>query len=336
VIVRITNLGTDPDRIVAGLEYAAKSADGKEQALAVDLADPATGPVIEPGESLDRPFTVVPPELDGLKTMDLTIKAVSERGAAGHVAVHVSFHVDAPAPGEREVKPAGLSRLPFLTTGAEALGFDEAFGAYGEAFLLALIVLLVILALFLILALGRSTTKGEPAPEAPWPVERAMPAAFAGPGGLSETVHATPATVPPGARPQAADADAEADQLADVGDLGALMAAAQELAEPEPAAAPRPAPAAAALPTSAEPMRIRIEEVRHTPREPEAGQSVATEVILRNDGPSSATLRIALSIDGKPAAERTVQVPSRATKAVELPWTAGAGDNRVRIQAFPA
>jgi hypothetical protein len=264
--------------------------------------------------------------------MDLTIKATSERGAQGHVTIHVPFHVDVPVPGEREVKPAGLT---FLTNTAESLGFDAAFGSYGEAFLLALLVLLAILALFLILALGRSTTKGEPAPEAPWPVERAMPAAFAGPGGLAETVHARPAAAPSDALPPAGGAETE--QLAD---FGAMMAAAQELAEPEPASAAEPAPApfaaAAPLPTAAEPMRIRIEEVRHTPREPEAGQAVATEVILRNDGAASATLRIALSVDGKAAAERTVQVPSRATKAVELPWTAGAGDNRVRIQAFPA
>jgi hypothetical protein len=251
--------------------------------------------------------------------MDLSITAASERGAQDNVDVHVAFHVDAPVPGEREVKPAGLTRLPFLTTGAEALGFDGLFGSYGEAVVLAFLILLTILALFLLLALGRSTTKGEPAPEAPWPAERAMPAAFAGPGGVAETVRAT------GPPPQAAPAE-------DVpADFGALAAAAEQLATPEPA----PPVAAAPLPTAAEPMRIRIEEVRHTPSEPEAGQGVTTEVILRNEGPS-ATLRIALSVDGKPAAERTVQVPSRATKAVELPWTAGAGDNRVRIQAFPA
>jgi hypothetical protein len=80
---------------------------------------------------------------------------------------------------------------------------------------------------------------------------------------------------------------------------------------------------------------VRIEEVRHTPRQPTPGEGVRTEVILRNDGPA-ATLRIVLMVGGAQAAERTVQVASRATKAVELPWTAGPGDNRVRIQAFPA
>jgi hypothetical protein len=307
IVLRITNLGVD--------------ADGWQLSL---TSDPvlANSPVfiqaftpIDGGATADMTVQVSLADMQE-SVFALTFKVMTERGAE-HVAL-ATISINAPAPpppADREVKPAGLT---FLTAGAEALGLDDAFGSYGEAFLLALIVLLVLLAIFLLMALGRSTTKGEPAPEAPWPTERAMPAAFAGPGGISETVRASPAQ----SRPEE-DGEVPAD-------FGALMEAAETLAEPTPA----PAAVAAPLPTAAQPTRIRIEEVRHTPREPEAGQGVVTEVILRNEGPS-ATLRIALSVDGKPAAERTVQVPSRATKAVELPWTAGAGDNRVRIQAFP-
>jgi hypothetical protein len=248
----------------------------------------------------------------------VTVRATSTLG--GSSQAHVTVHIPAaatPPPTERAVKPAGLG---FLSKTAESMGLDDAFGSYAEAALLGLIVLLVIVAIFLLLAVGRTTMAAEAATVAPWPEDAPRPRtlAAAGPAGISETVRATPASSAPAATEPEDDA-------------GALAAL---LAEPAPEAAPLPA-VVAPLPTAATGARIRIEEVRHTPREPEAGQAVSTEVILRNEGPST-TLRISLSVDGKPAAERTVQVPSRATKAVELPWTAGAGDNRVRIQAFPA
>jgi hypothetical protein len=313
VRLQLTNDGLDPDEVEVTVGRPGASPVG------TNLTSPI---LLQPGASRTVTASLVFPAGEELPAgvTEFTFAAKSELGGSDVAVLRVTVPAaEAPPPAEREVKPAGLT---FLTSGAQALGLDDAFGSYGEAFLLALIVLLVILAIFLLMALGRSTTRGEPAPEAPWPAERAMPAAFAGPSGLSETVRATPAK--PAAEP---------DDTGGLADFGALAAAAEELAEPEEA--PAVAPVAKALPTAAEPTRIRIEEVRHTPREPEAGQRVVTEVILRNDGPA-ATLRIALGVDGKPAAERTVQVPSRATKAVELPWTAGAGDNRVRIQAFPA
>ncbi|MHB1262744.1 MAG: hypothetical protein ACYC2H_13635 [Thermoplasmatota archaeon] len=316
VVLRISNLGVDAD----GWQLSASSVPPLQDPPAFAQAfTPIAG-----GATAESTVEI------SLKDMDegavaLTFTVSSERGAKATAGTTITLDLPSSPPADRVVKPAGLT---FLTSGAEAFGFDDAFGSYGEAVLLALIVLLVILAIFLLMALGRSTTRGEPAAEAPWPVERAMPAAFAGPGGVAETVRGKPAATPP-----PAEGTGGGEVPEELADFGALMAAANESAEE-----PQPKPAAASatpLQTAAAPMRIRIEEVRHTPREPEAGQGVRTEVILRNEGPS-ATLRIALSIDGKPAAERTVQVPSRATKAVELPWTAGAGDNRVRIQAFPA
>ncbi|HUR25736.1 MAG TPA: hypothetical protein VM327_06970 [Candidatus Thermoplasmatota archaeon] len=319
VVLRITNLGLDPD--------------GWQLRVTSDppLADaPVFAQAFTPIDGGATAETTVPLSLAGMDEgpIVLTFTASSERGATATATTTITVDLPSSPPADREVKPAGLT---FLTPAAEAMGLDDSFGRYGEAFLLALIVLLTILAIFLLLALGRSTTKGEPASEAPWPAGAgATPAAFVGPGGLAETVRASPP------RSTAPSAPAESADGAPEGlmDFGALAAAAQgqDVEEaPPPESAARPAP----LPTAAAGARVRIEEVRHTPREPEAGQGVTTEVILRNDGPST-TLRIALSVDGKPAAERTVQVASRATKAVELPWTAGAGDNRVRIQAFPA
>ena len=316
ISLQLTNDGLDPDEVDFAVSRAGSSPIGTNLTKPFTLQPGATQVVtaamtLPPGEDLPPGVT------------EVTFAATSRLGGSDSAILRIQVPAEAaPPPAEREVKPAGLT---FLTSGAESLGLDDAFGSYGEAFLLALIVLLAILAVFLLMALGRSTTRGEPAAEAPWPADRAMPAAFAaGPAGLSETVRASPAAVPP---PLEDEAESGSDE--ELADFGSLAAAATEVAEPEIK------PMAAPLPTAAQPSRIRIEEVRHTPREPEAGQRVVTEVILRNDGPA-ATLRIALGIDGKPAAERTVQVPSRATKAVELPWTAGAGDNRVRIQAFPA
>lgn len=321
VVLRITNLGLDPDGWQVGVSSVPPLAD-----------PPVFTQAFTPIDGGATSETTVP---ISLKDMDegaiaLTFTVSSERGAKATAGTTLTIDLPSAPPADREVKPAGLA---FLTSGAEAVGFDDAFGSYGEAVLLALLVLLVILAIFLLMALGRSTTRGEPAAEAPWPTERAMPAAFAGPGGLAETVRAKQAP------PSAAKGDGDDDE--ELADFGTLVAAASNPAEEPlpPARSPAPAKATGAGPLATAPgagsPRIRIEEVRHTPREPEAGQGVRTEVILRNEGPSAA-LRIALSVDGKPAAERTVQVPSRATKAVELPWTAGPGDNRVRIQAFPA
>lgn len=328
VIVRITNLGADADRVVAAMSLMARGADGKTAEVLADLADPAAGDLLGPGEDLERTFTVTPPALEGLTTMDLSFLARSERGAQASAQVPVTFaQAPTPPPAEREVKPAGLT---FLTGAAESAGFDDAFGSYAELALLALLVLLVLLAIYLLLALGRTTLDDGPAPEAAWPDEapaRGRGGGVAvGPGGIAETVRASDAA-PPALFPDAPPAEGAAEPEPEI-DAAALAAALA----PEPvkeAAAPLPVATGASSP------KIRIEEVRHTPTEPDAGQPVTTEVLLRNEGPT-ASLRVTLSVDGKPAAERTVQVPSRATKAVELPWTAGPGDNRVRIQAFPA
>jgi hypothetical protein len=315
---RLSNDGLDPDTVTLTLDAGGlvASLPAGSTTQKVHLAPGAAQTVNVTLESLDD--RRISPAGDHA----ITLQATSTLGgnAQAHITVHIAAAV-APPPATREVKPAGLD---WLSKPAKSMGLDKAFGSYAEAFLLALLVLVVILVIFLLMALGRSTLADEGAQPAPFPDEAPPPlraASAAGPAGLSETVRATTASRRP----------APEDEAVVPADFEALMAAAQEMQEPVAPAAATPPP----LPVAPAATRVRIEEVRHTPQEPEAGQGVSTEVILRNDGPS-ATLRITLSIDGKPAAERTVQVASHATKAVELPWTAGAGDNRVRIQAFPA
>lgn len=309
VRVRLSNDGLDPDDVSVAVSRPGGQPVGSNltQAVSVPAGETRTATI-----ALTFPDGAVPSG-----NTDLTFTATSTLGGHAATALHIVVPSTPNPPGEREVKPAGLA---FLTGAAEGMGLDGAFGSYAEAFLLALIVLLVILAIYLLLALGPSTLAGEAAPEAPFPDEAPAPAprapaSRAGPSGMMQTVRASrnpKPTVVPVPMDEPDEPEPEDEEPLDF--------------------APTPAPA---MPTAAAPVAIRIEDVRHEPREPEAGQRVVTEVILRNEGPAS-TLRLALSVDGKPAAERTIQVPSRATKAVELPWTAGPGDNRVRIQAFPA
>lgn len=333
VVLRITNLGLDADAWQLSFESTPPLGDAPVFAQAFTP--------IAPGAADE---TTVDLSLDGMAEgrIALTFTATSERGASTTARAALTLDLPAAAPPpDREVRPEGLT---FLTSAAEAIGLDGPFDSYAELVLLAALVLVVILLVFLLAALGRTTMDGEPAHEAPWltPSPAAAGAGLAaGPSGVMETVHADgapPALFPP----EASAADAAVDALPDV-DAAALAAALAvpdaEAAAEAPAVRPAPVKAgdAGLLPTAsgAASPRIRIEEVRHMPAEPEAGEPVTTEVLLRNDG-STATLRVALSLDGKPAAERTVQVPAHATKAVELPWTAGPGDNRVKISAYPA
>jgi hypothetical protein len=300
VVLRITNLGLDDD----GWQLSLASRP--------PLADPPvflqafTG--IAAGTTAQ---TTVPISLADMAEgrIVLTFTVSSERGASATARATLTLDLPSappPPPSEREVKPAGLT---FLTGTAETLGFDGPFGSYAELALLALLVLLVLLALFLLLALGRPLPR-EAAAETPGPARRPT---TAGPAGFAQTVRAAPAAEPE----EGPDVDPA---------LFAALEPGTDEAAPEPVPpAPMPTTSGAA---------IRIDEVRHEPREPAPGERVTTEVVLRNDGPS-ATLRVELSVDGQPAAERTVAVPSRATKAVTLPWTAGPGDNRVRVRVLP-
>lgn len=241
----------------------------------------------------------VPISLAGVEgTLRLTFTVTGERGGKGTDSAILTLAAPAIPPAQRDVVPAGLD---FLTPAAEGLGFDGAFGKYAELALLALLVLLAILAIFLLLALAPSTLKGAASDEAPpLPPESGSPTASA-----ASTARAAPAVPTP--RPST------------------------------PATATPGAPTAGAVPPAPVPATtgLRIASVAHEPPEPEPGQEVATEVVLRNDG-STRQVRVVLARDGTDIDEATLTLPAYATKNVRLAWTAGDGDNRIKVRVLPA
>lgn len=105
-----------------------------------------------------------------------------------------------------------------------------------------------------------------------------------------------------------------------------------DAAEPSPPAAP---PVATKPTPAAEPAGLRIASVTHTPNQPEAGEEVRTEIVLRNAGPTR-QVRVVLARDGADLDDALLTLPAFATKNVTLSWTAGEGDNRVKVRVLPA
>lgn len=80
---------------------------------------------------------------------------------------------------------------------------------------------------------------------------------------------------------------------------------------------------------------LKIESVTHEPEAPEVGEEVTTEVVLRNPGPTR-QVRVILAADDLDRDEAALTLPARATKTVRLTWTAGPGENKVRVRVLPA
>lgn len=80
---------------------------------------------------------------------------------------------------------------------------------------------------------------------------------------------------------------------------------------------------------------LKIESVEHSPEAPEEGEEVMTEVVLRNPGPTR-QVRVVLAADDLDRDEAALTLPARATKTVRLSWTAGPGENKVRVRVLPA
>lgn len=79
---------------------------------------------------------------------------------------------------------------------------------------------------------------------------------------------------------------------------------------------------------------LKIESVEHSPEAPEEGEEVMTEVVLRNPGPTR-QVRVVLAADDLDRDEAALTLPARATKTVRLSWTAGPGENKVRVRVLP-
>lgn len=117
--------------------------------------------------------------------------------------------------------------------------------------------------------------------------------------------------------------------------VGADAPPAGVLAPAAAAAPPKPANPPVASGSGTAGGALAIESVTHEPEAPEEGQPVATEVVLRNPGPTR-QVKVVLALDGADADDKTVMLPARATKTVRLGWTAGAGENRVKVRVLPA
>ncbi len=242
----------------------------------------------------------VPISLQGVQSTRLTFTVRGERGGMASDQATLSVAAVVPPAAQRGVVPAGLG---FLTPAAESLGLDGPFGKYAELALLALLVLLAILALYLLLALAPSTLKGSAVPDAP-------PLPARAPRDAGDAA-AAPATV----------ADAAASTGARRG--GPASTGGPPPATPPPAPIP-PAPVAS----------LSILSVTHDPDAPEEGEDVHTEVVLRN-GSATRQVRVVLALDGTDIDEAAATLPAFATKSVRLAWTAGPGENRVKVRVLP-
>lgn len=99
----------------------------------------------------------------------------------------------------------------------------------------------------------------------------------------------------------------------------------------QPAIVPAAAPPAAATVGGA----LAIESVTHDPEIPEEGQDVSTEILLRNPGPTR-QVRVILSRDEADLDSKAATLPARSSKTIRLSWTAGPGQNNVRVRVMPA
>lgn len=84
------------------------------------------------------------------------------------------------------------------------------------------------------------------------------------------------------------------------------------------------------------PPAIELLRVTHDPQAPRAGDDVWTTAVLRNNGHTHQSVRAVLVVDGVSQEDETLQVPAKRRVKVRFPWTAGRGENRVKVQVFEA
>ncbi|HET6399734.1 MAG TPA: hypothetical protein VFH47_09300, partial [Candidatus Thermoplasmatota archaeon] len=158
--LRVTNTGSQADDYT--LEAVAPPQVGlppMEEALAR----------IGAGETLERTLRL---EVAGLQeAADVVVHARSGLGASDSLRLRLEPEPVAPVPPEAPREPVP-SRVAFLTPLAGSLRLDDALGRFAELFLLGLLVLLGILALYVLLHAGaRPVPAGAaPAPAGPPPV----------------------------------------------------------------------------------------------------------------------------------------------------------------------
>ncbi|MHB8634496.1 MAG: hypothetical protein ACYDBQ_11130 [Thermoplasmatota archaeon] len=278
LFVRVSNTGSEPDVVTLAPSW------------------PGVAPV---------PFTLLPAQeraanlsvevpADAAGNVTFTVVATGTSGARATLSIPVAVAV--PAVVGHHARPGSLS---WLTPFAQGVGLVALLGDDAEAFVLALIVLAGLLALFLGLGLQRG-------PPVPQPTEKPI--------------------LRPGVAPRAGGRRVldygdglEIEVTGDVGDL---------LSEPEP----RPASPIEVGPAAT----VRLAEVRHDPATPKPGATVTTTATVQNDTGTAARLAVVLSVEGEELARKVVDVPAQSASAVLLEWKARPGRNPVRVQVVPS
>lgn len=325
---------------------------------------------LAPGASADTTVTVT---LAGVAGGDLTIhvRATSTRGA--DLDIPLRIRIDLPEAPAEPRKPVP-EQLGFLTPLATGIGLDKALGVYAELGLFLFVLLLVVVALYFLLFVARTPwvrvrvtprkaivapggvaefrvelegRRGRRFPslaratlrsEGPWTAGLQVGRQAAPPGESMDIPLEATETGPQEAvvRVQV-PFDAPARDRQEI-EFDAVPVDADGGSHPKHGAKAKVTVEAAAPATGqyASAHDIRLAEVKHDPPDPRPGATVQTTATVHNDGPAVARLRIVLQKDGHQVSEETVDVPPHDRRSVQLPWTAGAGRNLVKVQIFLA
>lgn len=84
------------------------------------------------------------------------------------------------------------------------------------------------------------------------------------------------------------------------------------------------------------PPDLELLDVIHEPDAPRPGDEVWTAAVIRNNGHTHRKVRAVLVVDGVARQDETLDVHARRRVRVRFPWTAGHGENRVKVQVFEA
>lgn len=363
--ITIRNTGTDADTVNLGLPTLLSTAEARLEKTSVTLLHDTETTVKLNVALKDAP--------DG--TISLTVQGTSTRGAAvsGQATIKVEHPPIVAPPAGRTPVPAALG---FLTPMATGLGFDKALGEYAELGLLALLLLLIIGALFLIMTvtrtpwvriqvtprkaivapgataefrvqvasrrkrklLGRGVLRGD---STTWRAALQLGSSERAPAGKSVDVPLSSAEG--GEAPSPASGTVRIhvphDAISNEKETIALEVVPVDEAGHEHAthrATAKITVEAAPVTGYASARDIQLANVQHDPPNPRPGSTVRTSATVHNAGGLTASLRVVLLLDGKPMLEQRIEVPPRSNADATLPWTAGAGKNQVKVQIFLA
>lgn len=265
--------------------------------------------------------------------------------------------------------------LGFLTSTAEATSFDDIFGDYAELVLLLLLLLLLILLILLLLLLLRKgwlagavdpkTITAGPGDEVEFGISvrnrrkdfHTVETSFASDGEAAGLVMKPEDGVAMEAiTEEGVTGSFDLTRKGELGDRaeGTLLVRAPELegkhhvdvwftpldedGEPRTKKGTKVRATVKVVDQAeaADAPALSMGEVVHTPAQPVEGEDVVTSTTVTNNGDEDAELRVVLLVDNDPVQQETIRVAADSTAAVEFPWTAARGKNKVRVQVFEA